>query len=165
MLSSVRTALRRAASPQQVRLASTESAAQKAQQAASSAQATAQQALAGVSKSAGNLLGSYKEPVLYNVRPPACAVAAAVAREFAKQVYVAEQLAPPSFAQFSYTFRHFFQQAPSPSFWKELYKSGEYKRWLLYGVEAYGIFKLGEMIGRRHMVGYKLEDPHTAKLT
>ncbi|BGP01377.1 hypothetical protein JCM10296v2_002466 [Rhodotorula toruloides] len=156
MLSSVRTALRRAASPQQVRLASTESAAQKAQQAASSAQATAQQALAGVSKSAGNLLGSYKEPVLYN---------AAVAREFAKQVYVAEQLAPPSFAQFSYTFRHFFQQAPSPSFWKELYKSGEYKRWLLYGVEAYGIFKLGEMIGRRHMVGYKLEDPHTAKLT
>ncbi|BGP23406.1 F-type H+-transporting ATPase subunitg [Rhodotorula toruloides] len=156
MLSSVRIVLRRAVGPQQVRLASTESAAQKAQSAASGAQAKAQQAIAGVSKSAGNLLGSYKEPVLYN---------AAVAREFAKQVYVAEQLAPPSFAQFSYTFRHFSKQAPSPSFWRELYKSGEYKRWLLYGVEAYGIFKLGEMIGRKHMVGYKLEDPHTAKLT
>jgi F-type H+-transporting ATPase subunit g len=63
------------------------------------------------------------------------------------------------------TVRHFFQQAPNVSFWKELYKSGEYKRWLVYGLEAYGIFKLGEMIGRRHMVGYKLEDPHTAKLT
>lgn len=26
----------------------------------------------------------------------------------------------------------------------------------LYAVEAYGIFKIGEMIGRRHVVGYKL---------
>ncbi|GAA5865228.1 hypothetical protein JCM3774_004901, partial [Rhodotorula dairenensis] len=72
----------------------TEQAAQKAQQAANQAGAKAQQALAGAQKTIGNLLGSYKEPIFYN---------AAVAREIAKQVYVGEKLAPPSFAQASYT--------------------------------------------------------------
>lgn len=32
----------------------------------------------------------------------------------------------------------------------------------IYAVEAYGIFKIGEMIGRRHVVGYKLDEPKPA---
>jgi F-type H+-transporting ATPase subunit g len=35
------------------------------------------------------------------------------------------------------------------AFAQNLYKSGEWKRYGIYAVEAYGIFKLGEMIGRR----------------
>lgn len=140
------------------------------------------------------------------LRPPQ---QAAVAREVAKQVYVGEKLAPPSFAQASYTctspftpldllvariltalicapapptpispcldrsvpplrrnpVRQFAQQAPHPSFWRKLYESGEYKRWLIYAVEAYGIFKIGEMVGRRHVVGYKLDESRNEALT
>jgi hypothetical protein len=33
-------------------------------------------------------------------------------------------------------------------------QSGEWKRVAVYAAEAYGIFTIGEMIGRRHMVGY-----------
>lgn len=63
------------------------------------------------------------------------------------------------------TVRQFAQQAPHVSFWRKLYESGEYKRWLLYAVEAYGIFKIGEMVGRRHIVGYKLDESRTHALT
>lgn len=28
------------------------------------------------------------------------------------------------------------------------------------GLEAYGIFKIGEIIGRRNLVGYKLKENH-----
>ncbi|GAA6037214.1 hypothetical protein JCM8097_008624 [Rhodosporidiobolus ruineniae] len=155
MFSAARASLR-APLRQQARSVSTESAQQKATQAAQQAQQKASQALSSVSQTAGNLLGAYKEPVLYN---------AAVAKELAKQVYVAEKLAPPSFAQVSYTFRQFAQQAPHLSFWQKLYESGEYKRWLLYAVEAYGIFTIGEMIGRRHVVGYELDESRYSKLT
>ncbi|GAA6011254.1 hypothetical protein JCM10207_008279 [Rhodosporidiobolus poonsookiae] len=155
MFSQVRSTLARSAR-QQVRHASTETAQQKATQAAQQAGQKAQQLFGSASQAAGNALGAYKEPVFYN---------AAVAKELAKQVYVAEKLAPPSFAQVSYTFRQFFQSAPKLSFWQKLYESGEYKRWLLYGVEAYGIFKIGEMLGRRHVVGYKLDESRYSKLT
>lgn len=63
------------------------------------------------------------------------------------------------------TVRQFAQEAPHVSFWRKLYESGEYKRWLLYAVEAYGIFKIGEMVGRRHVVGYKLDESRTHALT
>ncbi|GAA6003158.1 F1F0 ATP synthase subunit g [Rhodotorula paludigena] len=153
---SARSAFRGAFSPAQVRNASTESAAHKAQAAAASAQATASKALSGVSSTVGNLLGAYREPVFYN---------AAVAKEIAKQVYVAEKLAPPSFAQVSYTFRQFLQQAPHLSFWHKLYETGAWKTWALYAVEAYGVFSIGEMIGRRHVVGYKLDESRYHALT
>lgn len=102
-----------------------------------------------------------------------------MAKELVKQVYVAEKLAPPSLAQVSYTCassvlsdrdpinatrltricvsplpldfadQSFYNDAKSPSFWQSLWKSGEWKRWAVYAVEAYGIFKIGEMVGRR----------------
>ncbi|CEQ41818.1 SPOSA6832_03569 [Sporobolomyces salmonicolor] len=155
MFSSLRTSLLRQAPRHQLRHASSsstsEQAAQKAKDASDKAkqiagQATqrASQLFGNISQKAGDALGSYKEPIFYN---------AAVAKEFAKQVYQAEKLGPPSLAQASYTYQQFFRQAPQFSFWQKLYESGEYKRWLLYAVEAYGIFSIGEMIGRRHIVG------------
>ncbi|GAA5967093.1 hypothetical protein JCM11641_000439 [Rhodosporidiobolus odoratus] len=155
MFSQLRSSLARQ-SRLQVRQVSTEAAQKKATDAAANAQQKAQQLYGSASNAVGNALGGYKEPVLYN---------AAVAKELAKQVYVAEKLAPPSFAQVSYTFRQFAQQAPHLSFWQKLYESGEYKRWLVYAVEAYGIFTIGEMIGRRHVVGYKLDESRYSALT
>ncbi|GAA6054202.1 hypothetical protein JCM3770_001388 [Rhodotorula araucariae] len=153
MFSAVRTALRRAA-PQHARNASSaaDGAAQKAQAAAASAQATASKAISGVQSRIANLVGAYREPVVYNAQ---------VAKELLKQVYVAEKLAPPSFAEVSYTFRQFASQAPHLSFWQNL----GYKRVLVYAVEAYGIFCIGEAIGRMHLVGYKLDEDRYAKLT
>ncbi|KAK4050933.1 hypothetical protein OIO90_004909 [Microbotryomycetes sp. JL221] len=165
-----------------IRFASTERAQQKASESASKAvEATKEGSQVAVDKakqlagnyadkaqqlagSAGtivsNALGSYKEPIFYN---------AAVAKELVKQVYVAEKLAPPSLAQVSYTYQSFFNDAKSASFWQQLWKSGEWKRWTLYAVEAYGIFKIGEMVGRRHVVGYKLDgefrDPLNSSLS
>lgn len=37
-------------------------------------------------------------------------------------------------------------------FWRKAIESGEWKRYAVYAVEAYGIFKIGEMLGRRSMV-------------
>ncbi|GAA5885949.1 hypothetical protein JCM5296_007041 [Sporobolomyces johnsonii] len=165
MFSSVRSSLLRQAPRHQLRHASStsEQAAQKAKDASDKAKQVAGQAtqrasqlFGNISQKAGDALGSYKEPILYNT---------AVAKEFVKQVYQAEKLAPPSLAQVSYTYQQFFRQAPQFSFWQQLYQSGEYKRWLLYAVEAYGIFSIGEMIGRRHMVGYKLDESAYSKLT
>ena len=51
---------------------------------------------------------------------------------------------------------NFFQHAQAGSFWLDLYASGQWKKVAVYAVEAYGIFKIGEIIGRRHVVGYKL---------
>lgn len=42
------------------------------------------------------------------------------------------------------------------NYWKKLVESGEWKKYAIYAAEAYGIFKIGEMIGRRHIVGYGL---------
>ena len=152
---------------------------------------------------------------------------AQVAKELAKQVYVAEKMSPPSFAQVSYTcaslplpslslspassrtrgltrfpailslatssplhqtratlprsllpfalpplasvpplaslpslaslplarllaVRQFAQNAPNMSYWTNMLKDGAYQKVLLYAVEAYGIFKIGE-VGRRSL--------------
>ncbi|GAA5884463.1 hypothetical protein JCM16303_005093 [Sporobolomyces ruberrimus] len=173
MLSSVaRTTLTRSVRPvqrQSIRQASSstqpsvEQATQKAQQATDRAKEVAGQAserasqlLGSAQQKIGNALGSYKQPIFYN---------AAVAKEFAKQVYTAEKLSPPAFGSFYSTYQHFFRQAPHISFWQKLYESGEYKRWIIYGIEAYGIFSFGEMLGRRHIVGYELDESKYAKLT
>ncbi|TNY18540.1 mitochondrial ATP synthase g subunit-domain-containing protein [Rhodotorula diobovata] len=155
LFASVRSALRTSA-PAQVRHASTEGAAHKAQQAAASAQATASKALSGVQSRVSGLLGAYREPVVYNAQ---------VAKELAKQVYIAEKMSPPSFAQVSYTFRQFAQSAPNPSFWRQQLSNGAWKKAAIVLVEIYGIFCIGEMVGRRHVVGYRLDEDRYSKLT
>ncbi|SCV67761.1 BQ2448_5372 [Microbotryum intermedium] len=144
--------------------AATEQAAQKASDVAAKAKSAAgpaiekvQQASAKAQALVGNALGgSYKEPIFYN---------AAVAKEIVKQVYVKEKLAPPSLGQVTYVYQQFFNSARDLNYWQQLYKSGEWKRWAIYAVEAYGIFKIGEMIGRRHVVGYKLDESRYSALT
>ncbi|KAI0071252.1 hypothetical protein K474DRAFT_1712621 [Panus rudis PR-1116 ss-1] len=133
-----------------------ESAQKKAEEAFATAQKYACQAvetgkkfLGPVGEKAGNLLGSYRQPLLYNL---------SVAREFLKQVYVAERLQPPtSLNAFTSAYAQIWSRASNPQFWREAVRSGDIAKLSLYAVEAYGIFKIGEIIGRRSLVGYKLD--------
>ncbi|KAH8118152.1 mitochondrial ATP synthase g subunit-domain-containing protein [Phellopilus nigrolimitatus] len=134
--------------------------AQKAQEKAQEAFVTAQKGFAkavemakkasgGVGERVGNMLGSYREPLLYNL---------SVGRELLKQVYLAERLQPPaSLSTVTSAYQSIWARASSPAYWREILHTGEYKRVGVYALEAYGIFKIGEIIGRRHLVGYKLE--------
>ncbi|KAL1730115.1 mitochondrial ATP synthase g subunit-domain-containing protein [Schizophyllum commune] len=91
---------------------------------------------------------TYKEPTLYNL---------AVARELVKQVYRAEQLQPPSsWAQIRSAYETLYARATDRQFWRHAIASGEIAKIFVYGVEAYGIYKIGEIIGRRHLVGYSV---------
>ena len=61
---------------------------------------------------------AYKEPVTYNLR---------VAGEVAKQVYIAERLAPPtSVAEVQAITSQAWAQASQPSFWTNLIQSGQW---------------------------------------
>ncbi|ELU40376.1 ATP synthase g subunit domain-containing protein [Rhizoctonia solani AG-1 IA] len=133
-----------------VRQASTKSAQETAQQALSVAQKQAEKALE-VSKQVGGRVGervggwlrrdgiAYREPVTYNL---------AVARAFLRQVYVAEGLAPPTSVEaFTSAYRTLLERAKNPAYWREIAQSGEWAKVALYGVEAYGIFHIGEITG------------------
>lgn len=92
---------------------------------------------------------AYRQPLLYNL---------SVAREFLKQIYTAERLAPPtSLSQITSVYKQLYSNAISIPFWRELWTSGQWTKVAIYGLEAYGIFHVGEMIGRRHIIGYKLD--------
>jgi len=81
-----------------------------------------------------------------------------VAREFLKQVYVAERLAPPLSPQtWSSAYTTLAQRARNPNYWREIVKTGEWARVGVYALEAYGIFKIGEILGRRSLVGYNVQ--------
>jgi len=45
----------------------------------------------------------------------------------------------------------------SLGYWREVVRSGEYARLGMYALESYGIFKVGEIVGRRSLVGYNVE--------
>lgn len=84
---------------------------------------------------------AYREPVAYNL---------AVIREIGKQVYIAEKLAPPTNPQaIRDAYEEFYRKASDASWWRSILESGDWKRIALYALEAYGIFTIGEMIGRR----------------
>ncbi|KAI0723695.1 mitochondrial ATP synthase g subunit-domain-containing protein, partial [Fomitopsis betulina] len=133
----------------------TEEAQKKAQEALASAGKRLGQAvevgkkyLGPVGEKAGNMLGSYREPLLYNF---------AVAREFLKQVYIAERLQPPtSLSTLQNVYSTLWSRASNPAYWRELVRSGEWTKVGIYAVEAYGVFKIGEIVGRRSLVGYKV---------
>ncbi|KAJ1032500.1 hypothetical protein NDA16_000524 [Ustilago loliicola] len=95
------------------------------------------------------LLGGYSEPIKYNL---------SIASNIAKQVYVAEGLAPPtSLNTITSAYRQIWSKASDKAYWAQLLTKGDWKRVGIYAVEAYGIFTIGEMIGRRSLVGYKLD--------
>jgi len=118
------------------------------------AAARAGQVLGGIGKQvgdrAGGLLGAYRQPIVYNAQ---------VARSILKQVYIAEKLAPPtSWSQVRGVYEQIYRTASKGEYWRELLRTGEWKRFGLYALEAYGIFSIWEMFGRQHMVGYKLRE-------
>lgn len=87
---------------------------------------------------------AYREPIVYNL---------AVVREIGKQVYINEKLAPPtSLPAIRAAYEDFYHKASDASWWRSLFESGDWKRVALYALEAYGIFTIGEMIGRRWAV-------------
>ncbi|KAH9991756.1 hypothetical protein BJV77DRAFT_1060672 [Russula vinacea] len=80
------------------------------------------------------LLGSYQQPIRYNL---------SVTREVLKHIYTAERLQPPtSFGAVLGTYSTLWARARSIG-------SGEYARLGVYAIEAYGIFK--------SLVGYNLQ--------
>jgi len=105
-------------------------------------------AAGGVGERVGSMLGSYRQPLFYNLT---------VARDLLKQVYVAEKLAPPtSFSTWQSAYQTMFNRAKDVNYWQELLRSGAWAKVGIYALEAYGIFKIGEMVGRRSVVGYSL---------
>ena len=77
---------------------------------------------------------AYRQPLLYNF---------SVAREFLKQVYVAERLQPPtSLSTITNAYASIWARASNPQYWREIAQSGEWVKVGVYAVEAYGIFKV-----------------------
>ena len=69
-----------------------------------------------------------------------------VFREIVKQVYVAERLQPPtSLATVQSAYSTLWARAISPTYWREAAQNGELARIGVYGLEAYGIFKVRPM--------------------
>ncbi|PLW56281.1 hypothetical protein PCANC_04093 [Puccinia coronata f. sp. avenae] len=99
-------------------------------------------------KRMNGLLGSYSEPLAHNYQ---------FTKEVLKQVYMKENLAPPKVEQVKAAYRELAANASSLLFWRQALESGDWKRLAVYGIEAVGLFSIGEMIGRRHIVGYKLD--------
>jgi len=121
---------------------------EQAQNGASKLSEAAKPYLGSTGERISGLAGSYRQPLFYNL---------AVAREFLKQIYTAERLAPQtSLSQITSIYKQLYCNAISIPFWRELWTSGQWTRVAIYGLEAYGIFHIGEIIGRRHIIGYKL---------
>jgi F-type H+-transporting ATPase subunit g len=79
-------------------------------------------------------------------------------KELLKQVYIKESLAPPkSLSEITQAYRVLWEQASSVQWWRNALESGEWQKVGIYALEAYGIFHIGEMIGRRSIVGYNLK--------
>jgi len=120
-----------------------------AQDAASKASALASRYAGGVGEKVSNYFHAYRGPVVYNTQ---------VFLQVLKQVYKAEKLAPPtSLAEIQSAYRTLFNRAKDTKYWQDLYVTGQWKKVAIGGLEVYGIFKIGEIIGRRSLVGYKLD--------
>ncbi|KAK9457330.1 mitochondrial ATP synthase g subunit-domain-containing protein [Dipodascopsis uninucleata] len=86
---------------------------------------------------------------------------AKVTAEVGKQIYLKEGLAPPTVAQFQSTFTSLYSSALPYIFSPEkalgLLKSintTSVIKYSCYGIQVLGAFSLGEIIGRRKVVGY-----------
>ncbi|KAH7929234.1 hypothetical protein BV22DRAFT_1116971 [Leucogyrophana mollusca] len=158
------TAFRQALRPRRLpthssRFASTtsENAQKKAQDALGSAQKTAEKlwesakkVMGPLGERAGAMLGAYRQPLAYDLN---------VARELLKHIYVAERLQPPtSLSTITSAYSTLWGRASNPTYWREIVRTGEWAKVGIYAVEAYGIFKIGEILGRRSLVGYNLRD-------
>ncbi|KAJ7067217.1 hypothetical protein C8F01DRAFT_1120666 [Mycena amicta] len=105
------------------------------------------QRLGPTGKKASEMIGPARKSFLYNF---------AVFREIVKQVYRAELQFPKDAATFRTAYETLYRRAIDLSYWRGIIQSGEIARVGIYAVEAYGIFKIGEILGRRKLVGYPL---------
>ncbi|KXN90578.1 ATP synthase subunit g, mitochondrial [Leucoagaricus sp. SymC.cos] len=122
-----------------------------AQKAAGKAWENVSQFLRPAGQKLGNLLGGYKEPLVYNF---------SVAREVVKRIYIGEALQPPSLSRFAEAYRQIWSNAIQAAYWRGLVQSGRVTQFGIYGLQAYGIFKIGEILGRRHIIGYPVPVQH-----
>lgn len=88
-----------------------------------------------------------------------------VAVELAKQVYVKEGLNPPTVAEFTKVYecgvKLLVDFSKNPKGFADLvaknaqgFKKDEILRYICYFIQVVGFFSLGEIVGRRHVVGY-----------
>jgi len=76
---------------------------------------------------------AYKQPLLYNL---------AVTREVIKQIYIREGLQPPSLSTIRSAYASLWSQITSPGLVRNLIQTGQVGRVGVYGLQAYGIFKV-----------------------
>lgn len=78
---------------------------------------------------------------MYNLR---------VTRSLLKQVYIAEKLAPPTNLQvIMNAYKTMWANATNPSYWLNTVPAGDWRKLVVYGVEALGFFSIGEIVRRR----------------
>lgn len=89
-----------------------------------------------------------------------------VGAELSKQVYLKEGLQPPSIADFKKVYSQLYKKslhyAVKPKEVVEIVKTLSKNDALRYGafaVQIVGFYSIGEVIGRRHLVGYKNYQP------
>ena len=76
---------------------------------------------------------AYKQPLLYNLN---------VTREIVKQIYIRENLQPPSLSTIRSAYSALWSQINTPGLLRSLFRNGEVARIGVYGLQAYGIFKV-----------------------
>lgn len=90
-----------------------------------------------------------------------------VVGELSKQVYLKEGLQPPAVSDFKTVYTNLYKQAlglalkpkQSLSIFKNVQKDDVVK-YGAYGIQLAGLYSLGEVIGRRKVVGYTNYAPH-----
>ncbi|WVQ85297.1 hypothetical protein IAT38_007462 [Cryptococcus sp. DSM 104549] len=121
-----------------------------AQKAYAQGAATVKRVAGPLGERVGGALGGYREPLVYNAK---------VVTSIARQVWQAEKLAPPlDAATWARAYSQIWSRAVSGAWWKQVLKTGAWVGLGVAALEAYGIFKIGEIVGRRHLVGYKLKE-------
>lgn len=80
----------------------------------------------------------YAEPVVYNAR---------IVGNVFKQVYIAESMAPPkNINTVIESYKTMWSRLSDRTYFPKMLQSGQWKKFAIYGVEAYGIFTIGEMV-------------------
>ena len=63
-------------------------------------------------------------------------------REVIKQIYIREGLQPPNLSTIRSAYASLWSQISTPGLMRTLFKNGEVGRLGVYGLQAYGIFKV-----------------------
>ncbi|CCH59881.1 hypothetical protein TBLA_0C00650 [Henningerozyma blattae CBS 6284] len=84
-----------------------------------------------------------------------------IGSELSKQVYFREGLQPPSLGEFSSVYRNLYEefihiiQNPNAFYQRcSQVSSKQVVKFCAYGIQVLGFYSLGEIIGRRKLVGY-----------